>query len=225
MTTIQKVYDAVKLRYMRESAVRKVPQTEIGDGEFKLMYDVVQHEIFRKLNITDAETEIAITPVSVFTEYALPATFGGLRSFDLSFNDTQTQLELKDRTELTTSGNLVQGTPTKIAIYAKADGLHYAYLSPVSGFTGTLTIRYKLLSDINDGGGANEDLSVATILPVQYKHLLLHGIMAELFSDMKQIYYGYLQDAVGDRAVPVKAVTNYQLGFDEDGFNETNLGI
>lgn len=225
MTTIQAVYDAVRLRYMRETTARQIPQTEIGDGEFKLMYDIVQHELFRKLNISDAQADIAITPVSEFTEYALPSTYGGLRSYQLSFNNSSTSLELKDRTELPLSGNLAQGTPNRIAIYAKGDGLHYVYLYPLSGFTGTLTVRYKLLSDINDGGGANEALTVSTVLPVQYKHLLLHGIMGELIPEMKAQYYEYLQDAIGDRAVPVKATTNYNLGFDEEGDNETNLGL
>jgi hypothetical protein len=225
MTTIQEVYNAVKLRYMRECNTRKVPQTEISNGEFKLMYDIIQHEIFRKLNITDADIDIAITPVSVFTEYALPSNFGSLRSYECVFSNTKVDLELKDRTEMPTGGSLAQGTPNRISIYPKSDGLHYVYLYPVSGFTGTLTVRYKLLTDINDGGGANEDLSKSTVLPIQYKHLLLHGIMGELFSDMKPAYYAYIDDANGDRAVPVKPTTNYQLGFDEDGQNETNIGL
>ncbi len=225
MTTILQVYNAVALRYMRECANRKIPQTEIQNGEFKLMYDIVQHEIFRKLNIADADVDIAITPVSVFTEYALPANYGSLRSYECVFSDTKVILELKDRSEMFTKGSLAQGTPNAICIYAKSDGLHYVYLNPLSGFTGTLTIRYKLLSDINDGGGAGESLSAATVLPVQFKHLLLHGIMGELLPDMKQQYYVYLQDAVGDRAVPVKATMNYQLGFDDEDDNDTNLGL
>ena len=225
MTTLQDVYDAVEIKYARECSNRKIPQTEIGHGEFVLMYEIVQHEIFRKLNITDTETEIAITPVSVFTEYALPSNYGSLRSFDLSISGSNVGLELRDRTELNTSGNLIQGSPTKIAIYAKPDGLHYAYLSPISGFTATLTIRYKVLTDIAKGLGAEADLTTVTTLPMQYKHLLLHGIMGELLTDMKAQYYIYLQDAVGDRAVPVKATMNYQLGFDEEGHNDTNLGI
>lgn len=225
MTTIQEVYNAVTFRYMRETAARKMPQTEIQNGEFKLMYDIVVQEIFRKLNISDITTEIAITPVTVLTEYALPSSYGGLRSYECTFNDTKVNLELVDINELPTAGDLTQGTPTKIAIYVKSDGLSYVYLSPLSGFTGTLKVRYKYVKEIEDGAGSGLGLTAATEMPRIYEHLLIHGIMGELISDMKEQYYVYLKDAIGDRTTPVKATMNYNLGFDEEGDNETNLGI
>ena len=225
MTTMQEVFNAVKIKNMRECERRKIPEGHIGNGEFYLFYDLVVDEIHRALNIVDITTEIAVTPVTVFTEYALPSTYGAFRSARLIFSDTQTDLVLVDINEIPYAGTPAQGTPTRLAIYTKIDGLSYATLSPVSGFTGTLHVRHKYITPIRAGNEAGADLSPSITIPKQYTHLLLHGIMAQLFPDMEQKYYTLLGDASKDRSTPVKATTNYQLGFDEEGDNETYLGL
>jgi hypothetical protein len=225
MTTLQEVFNALKIKQMAECTRRKIEEPEIGDGEFLLYYDLVIDEIHRELNIVDVTTEIAVTPVTVFTEYALPVTYGAFRSAKLIFSETETELELVDFNEIPFAGTPAQGTPTKIAIYQKTDGLSYATLSPVSGFTGTLHIRHKYITPINAGGGASPTMTTALSIPNQYKALLLHGLMGQLFPDMEQKFYAFLEKAKGDRSTPVKATTNYELGFDEENYNDTKLGL
>ena len=222
MTTLQHLRDIVYFKYMVESRRRKEPEIAWGDGEFKVMYDIVKDEIFKELNIAELTTDISLSIVTVYTDYALPATFSGLISREIVFTGNSAyDIELKNMAEMPTNGSLVSGTPNRMAIFVKNDGLHYVYLYPLAGFSGTLTIRYKVLSEISGGGGAGQVLSGNIAVPLQYQILLIDGIMAQLFPDMSQLYYEKLEKAIYYRAVPTKGVVEYSFGgLSEEDFDD-----
>ena len=222
MTTLQQLKDIIYFKYMKECNNRKIPEMEIGDGEFKIYYDIVKDELFKELNIAVAKQEITITAVTSYTEYALDSVYGGLVSHELVLTGSDNignGLEIKNYEEMPISGNLTSGTPNRIAIYAKSDGLHYVYLYPLSGYAGTLTIIYKLLSEIEAGAGASADLTKSIAIPLQYQYLLIQGIMAQLFGDLYQVYYANLENAKYYRAVPTKGQIYYSFG----GLNDDDI--
>ena len=133
MTTLQHLRDIVYFKYMVESRRRKEPEIAWGDGEFKVMYDIVKDEIFKELNIAELTTDISLSIVTVYTDYALPSTFGGLISREIVFTGNSAyDIELKNMAEMPTKGSLVSGTPNRMAIFVKNDGLHYVYLYPLA---------------------------------------------------------------------------------------------
>ena len=213
MTTVKDLRDIVYFKYMVEKKRRKEPETKIGDGEFNVYYNIVKQEIFQRLSIGYITQTIALTPVTVFTEYALTNTFGGLENYQMTLDDNASDLELKNIAELPTTGGLTSGTPNKIAIYAKNDGLHYVYLYPLVSTAGSLAIRYKVTTEISAAFGRGYDLSTLNIeVPLQYQPLLIDGIMGQLFPDMQEIYYQKLKRAEYYRATPVKASLTYDMG-------------
>ncbi len=230
MTTLQQLRDIVYFKYIRETKRRGEPEIVFGDGEFKVMYDLIKDEIFKELNISELTQDITLTPVTVYTDYALPAAYGGLVGREIVFTGNSAyQIELKNINEMPTEGNLTSGTPNRMAIFVKNDGLHYVYLYPLAGFSGTLTIRYKVISEISAGGGAAQSLSGNIAVPFIYQFLLIDGIMAQLFPDMSELYYQKLQNAVYYRAVPTKGIVEYSFGglSDEDfdnGFSKNFNG-
>lgn len=220
--TLADMKGIIDWRYMREAKRRKEEYTELGRGEFKVMYDMVVTEIYKRLSIEDLSTSISITPVTVFTEYALPASFGGYRSHEFlitSGGQSARGLEITDINEMPTIGNLISGTPNKLAIYAKSDGLYYAYIYPLSGFTGTLKIRYKRAQDINAGAGAGMDLTGDVDVPRVYQSLVMDGIMAQIYPDMLNYYEAKLDQAIYDRPNPTKGQIAYNFG----GLNDDEI--
>ena len=173
-------------------------------------------EMLSELSISELTTDIAITPVTEYTEYALPATYGGLRSIEMIFTGEEAglaRLELTPIEEMPTVGtSLISGTPNRIAIFPKNDSLHYAYLYPLSGFTGTLRIRYKVAHNISAGEGASASLSGTVLIPPQYISLLITGILSQLLPELEQKYRFLLSEAIYLNATPSKGNINYSLG-------------
>ena len=169
-------------------------------------------EILSELNIGELTDNIAISPVTTYTVYPLPSTYGGLKSYEGILSDTSIDLELVDITELPTVGELKQGTPNRLAIFPTTAGLYNLYLYPLSGFTGVISIRYKLIHAIGAGEGAGADLSGNTSLPTQYRNLLIAGIVAQLIPDLENKYRFLLDQAIGYNATPTKGSTEYNLG-------------
>jgi len=220
--TLADMKGIIDWRYMREAKRRKEEYTELGRGEFKVMYDMVVAEVYKRLSIEDLSTDISITPTTVFTEYALPASYGGYRSHEFlitSGGQSARGLEITDINEMPTIGNLISGTPNKLAIYAKSDGLYYAYLYPLSGFTGTLKIKYKRVQEINAGAGAGVDLTDDVEVPRIYQSLVMDGIMAQIYPDMLNYYEAKLDQAIYDRPNPTKGQIAYNFG----GLNDDDI--
>ena len=219
MTTLQNVKDIIMFRYARETKMRQLPEMGLGDGEFTVYYEMVSEEIYKALNINDLSTDISLTPVTVFTEYALPASYGGLKSHQLVMSGSSSNrigLEIISMEQMPTVGNLVSGQPNRMAIYAKSDGLYYVYLYPLVSVAGTLTIRYKRSMEITDGAGSGADLTKSVEVPRVYQSLLLDGILAQLIPDLEAKYMMKLAQAVQDRPIPNKGEIEYNFGGLED---------
>lgn len=214
--TLADLKGLIDWRYMREAKRRKEEYVELGKGEFKVMYDTVVDEIYRKLSIQDLSTTISITPVTVFTEYALPASYGGYRSHEFlitSGGQSARGLEITSINDMPTIGNLISGTPNRLAIYPKSDGLYYVYLYPLSGFSGSLKINYKRVQGI--GVPPNRSVDLADIgfeVPVTYQSLVMDGIMAQIYPDMFAMYQAKLDQAIYERPTPNKGEIAYNFG-------------
>jgi hypothetical protein len=203
---------------MKECKKRNIPEDEIGNGEFLIYYETVMEELSSWLNILQTYQDISITPVTVFTEYVLNSDYGFLKSYKVNFGSDASalDLELVDLSQVPTIGNLTSGTPNRISIYPKDDGLHYVYLYPLSGFTGTLRIFYKQLSYISAGGGAGASLAGTSVLADRYFGLLVEGLLAQMFDDKMSIFMIKLQNASYLNATPTKGNIDYSLGGIDD---------
>jgi hypothetical protein len=214
--TLAELKGLVDFRYMRESAKLDKDTLKFDSGEFVLYYNTIMQEIFSELNISETTQDIAITPVTVYTTYALSSTYGQLRNFELVYTGEEagiSRLTLTPMEEMPTVGdNLVSGTPNRLAIFSSNDGLSYVYLYPLSGFTGTLRLRYKINSDISAGVGAGGDLTASVPLPVQYKNLLISGILSMLLPEFVQEYRFKLSNAPYLDSTPSKGSIDYSLG-------------
>lgn len=206
----------VEFRYMRESARLKQPTFKVTAGEFILYYEATMAEIFSALSIGEATQDIAITPVTVYTEYDLDAAYGGLRNFEIVFTGEEAglaRLELTPIEEMPTVGdNLTSGTPNRIAIFPSDDSLYHVYLYPLSGFTGTLRIRYKLLSGLSPSLGSASSLNGEVYIPSQYQNLLIMGILSQLLPEFESKYRFLLDEALLYNATPSKGNIEYNLG-------------
>ncbi len=208
----------VDFRYMRESERLDKSTLKFDNGEFQLYYETIMAEIFSELSISELTQDISLTPVTVYTEYDLSAYYGGLRNVEIIFSGEEAglaRLELTPIEEMPTAGtSLISGTPNRIAIFPTNDGLFHAYLYPLTGFAGTLRIRFKLLSDITAGAGADgtTELSTDVPLPIQYKGLLIMGILSMLLPEFQAEYRFMLDNALYHNATPSKGSIEYGLG-------------
>lgn len=218
--TLKDLKGLIDWRYMREAKRRKEEYVELGRGEFKVMYETVVDELYRKLSIEDLSVTISITPVTVFTEYALPSSYGGYRSHEFlitSGGQSARGLEIVSMDTIPTLGNLISGTPNKMAIYQKSDGQYYVYLYPLSSFSGSLKIRFKRIQEISEGasaiGGIPIDLSdIDFTVPRTYQALVMDGIMAQIYPDMLPWYEQRLEQAIYERPTPNKGEVAYNFG-------------
>jgi hypothetical protein len=210
--TLLELKGLVDFRYARESERLQQPTYIVEHGEFKLYHDTIMNEILSELNINELSENIAITPVTTYTVYPLPSVYGGLKGYECVFNDSLISLELVDISEVPTVGDLTQGTPTKLAIFPTTAGLYNAYLYPLSGFTGVLSIRYKLLHAISAGEGVEASLTGNLNLPAQYVNLLITGILSMLMPEFEPKYRYMLDNAPLLNAVPTQGSTDYNLG-------------
>ena len=239
MTTLNDVKTIFDAQYNRQCRMRNITPEVIGAGEFKLWYEIISDRLFRDLNITDLSTTISLTPVTVFTEYALPSTFGGLRGYELSFSNSSSVINNLDIVEIGNIprlGSLAQGIPNKMSIYTKSDGLFYVTLYPLVANSGSLRIMYKRLTEIGNavstggvGTGTATSLTGTVELPIVYQHLLLYGILAQVFPDLEGKFEAMVARAIYDRPNPNKGGLSYNLGGldDEDidnGFSKNFNG-
>ena len=234
MTNEQNLRDIVYFLYQRQCRVRNIPEIEIGNGEFKIYFDMAWERIARELNVTRLFTTLTLIPVTVYTEYALPATYGGYISHELTLtgaNSVGSKLSLQHFEEMPTSGDLVSGTPNRFAIYTKNDGLSYVYLYPLTGFNGELKVWFKYQPEISDGAGAGATLATINFeVPRDLQRLLINGILAELFPDMQPKWEMDLENAKYSRTIPTKGEISYNLGgLDDDdpdhGYSKNWEGI
>lgn len=221
MTNLSNVKALTDAMYNRECRNRGIPPTKIGNGEFILWYELVVERIVRELNIQELSTSIVLTPVTVYTDYVLPTSFGGLLGYEFlisgSSNSTKSGLEIVPMALMPTLGNLISGTPNRMAIFPKADARFYVYLYPLTSVSGTLKINYKRSMEITDQTlGAGGSLAGAVEIARPYQHLIIRGIMAEIFPDKMPEYMMLLSQARYDRAVPNNGEIFYNLGGLED---------
>lgn len=218
--TLKSFRDIVIVKYMAECRRRGVPELEIGNGEFKVYYDLVMNEITTALRIQYTTQDITLTAVTVYTEYALNSSFGGLVNYELVVpSGGQPQFpEFKDISEMPTAGDLTAGSPNSIAIFPKGDGLHYVYLYPLVSVAGTLRIRYKLNFAVSNGATSDYDLTAEDlILPNEYFDLMLTGMMYQLFPDTYPVFKAKLLEAPHYSPTPTKGFISYSLGgYDDD---------
>jgi hypothetical protein len=199
--TLLELKGLVDFRYAESERLQQ-PTYIVEHGEFKLYHDTIMNEILSELNINELSENIAITPVTTYTVYG----------YECVFNDSLISLELVDISEVPTVGDLTQGTPTKLAIFPTTAGLYNAYLYPLSGFTGVLSIRYKLLHAISAGEGVEASLTGNLNLPAQYVNLLITGILSMLMPEFEPKYRYMLDNAPLLNAVPTQGSTDYNLG-------------
>ena len=216
--TIKELKGLVDFRYMRESAKLGKTVLKLDSGEFLMYFDLIWSEMLNEIGVLESTTDIVITSVDVYTDYALPTSYGGLRQYEIIFTDEISglaRLKLVEISEVPTLGdNLTSGTPNKIAIFPKNDGLYYVYLYPLSGFAGTLRIRYKLISDVLAGVGAGDgtDMDKTIAIPQQYKGTLIMGCLSMLLPEFDGRYREMLANAIYLNAQPTKGHTEYNLG-------------
>lgn len=236
MTTKQHVRDHVYWQYLRECKMRNLKPIHLTDGEFAVYYEYVLHDMFKRLNLYDqASQDISLTPVTVFTEYALDDNYGGFKGAEILYNtDTYSSrpLEIVPMDRMPTQGSLISGQPNRMAIYLKNDGLYYIYLYPLASVAGTLRIRFKFAPTIESGAGSGADLTKACIVPVTFQGLMLDGIMNKLLPNTEWLntYERGINQALEDRPVPNKGSLDYNLGGLEDdeidlGYSKNWLGI
>lgn len=219
MTTLAELKGLFDSQYNRQCRQRQIPPELIGAGEFKLWYDIVTDRIYNDLNIEDASTTIALTPVTVFTEYALPTAYAGLRGYEIAFSNSARSLNNLDIVpigQIPRGGSLATGIPNKMAIYAKSDGKYYVSLYPLVANSGTLYITYKRNAEIANSSGTGTSLTGAIELPRTYHHLLLKGLLAQVFPDLETAFILALNKAIYDRPIPSKSNFTYNLGGLED---------
>lgn len=219
MTTLSNLKNIFDAQYNRQCRGRQITPEIIGNGEFKLWYDIVTDRLYRDLNITDLSTTISLTPATVFTEYALPSTFGGLRGYELAFSNNSSvinSLDIVTLDKIPQLGSLAVGIPNKMAIYSKSTGLYYVALYPLVGNSGSLRITYKRLTEIANGSGTSTSLAGNVELPIVYQHLLLTGILAQVFPDLEGKFEVMVQRAIYDRPNPNKGGMSYNFGGLED---------
>jgi len=216
MTTIADLKQMFDAQYNRQCRMRGMQPEIIGDGEFYLFYNIVIDQLYRDLNIEEITTTISLTPVTVFTEYVLPASYGMLRGYELTFSNDATSMNNLDIVpigQIPRLGNLVQGVPTKMAIYAKSDGKYYVSLYPLAGNSGTLRITYKRIAEIADiDNGTSTTITGDIELPRVYHHLLLKGVLAQVFPDLQAEFQFAVRQAIYDRPDPSKGGFTYNLG-------------
>lgn len=216
--TVKQLRDIVITKYMAESRRRREPELEIGNGEFKVYYDLTMNDILNEIRMFRITQDISLTPVTVYTEYALANSFSGLINYEMvipSGGNTQYP-EYKDISEMPTAGDLTAGSPNSIAIFPKGDGLHYVYLYPLVSVAGTLRVRYYTNHLINNGETSDADLTDTIPVPNEYMNLLITGLMAQLFPDMYPLFIAKIQDAKFLSPTPTKGNINYSLGGFED---------
>lgn len=219
MTTLAELKGLFDSQYNRQCRQRGLQPEVIGAGEFKLWYDLVADRIYRDLNIEELSTTINLTPVTVFTEYVLPATFGGLRGYQLAFSNSSTainKLDIVPIGQIPRLGSLATGIPNRMSIYAKSDGKYYVTLYPLVANTGNLFITFKRATEITNSSGTGSSLADAVELPRTYHSLLLQGLLAQIFPDMIGQFELSLQRAIYDRPIPSKDEITYNLGGLED---------
>ena len=214
--TLQELKGLIDYRYTRESAKLGQEQKRVEAGEFTLFYEIVLQEILEELSLNESTQEIAISAVTVFTEYALNGGYSALRNYQLIFTGedaTSPMLELTPMDEMPTAGVLVAGTPNRISIYPKDDGLYYVYLHPLSAYAGTLTIRYKTITAITAGGGNDASLTGSVPLNTKYNNLIQLGILSMLMPEFQAEYMARLDHFKGGHdATPTKGNIDYSLG-------------
>lgn len=219
MTTLSALRDAWDIQYKQQCLLRNTPEVTIPDNTFKLYFDMTMVEMSAELGITDAIADLSITPVTVYTVYDLGYNFGGLRSTEIIATNGEvitSDLELKYITEVPTVGSLIQGTPSSISIFKNSSDQKFsAYLYPLSGFTGTLRIRYKYIPIISQSPLSSLGATTLTI-PDTYIPTLLDGIMSKVFFDMYDMFRAKLERMRLMRATPVKPSLEYNLGFPEE---------
>ena len=234
MTSEQGLRDIVYFLYLRQCRLRKISEITIGNGEFKVYFDLVWERIARELSVTRLSTTLSLTPVTVYTEYALPASYGGYISHELTLtgaNAVGSKLDLQHFEEMPTAGNLVSGTPDRFAIYTKDDGLSYAYLYPLTGFAGEFKLWFKYQPAINNPLGAGATLGTVNFeVPRDLQRLLINGILAELFIDLMPKWEFDLEQAKYHRTIPTKGEVSYNFGgLDDDepdhGYSKNWEGI
>ena len=238
MTSEQGLRDIVYFLYLRQCRVRNIPEIKIGNGEFQVYHQMAWERIARELNVSRLSTTLTLTPVTVYTEYVLPASYGGYISHELTLTGSNTvgsKLDLMHFEEMPTAGNLVSGTPNRFAIYIKDDGLSYVYLYPLTGFAGEFKLWYKNQPEIANGAGAGATLGTGIgantfDVPRDLQRLLINGILAELFPDLMQKWEIDLDNARYLRTTPTKGEISYNLGgLDDDdpdhGYSKNFEGI
>lgn len=219
MTTLAELKGLFDAQYNRQCRQRGLQPELIGAGEFKLWYDIITDRIYRDLNIEELTTTISLTPVTVFTEYALPATFGGLRGYELAFSNSSTSMNNLDIVpigKIPRLGTLATGIPNRMAIYAKSDGLYYVTLYPLVANSGSLRITFKRATEIANSSGTGASLVSSVEVPRPYHNLLLQGLLAQIFPDMIGQFELSMQRAIYDRPIPSKDEITYNLGGLED---------
>jgi hypothetical protein len=219
MTTLDQLRNAFEVQYRQQCKIRGIKEDTIQDNTFKLFYELVYNELSVELAIVDSYADIAITPVSVYTVYNLPATFGGLRGLELYSEDGQVicEPELKQIYELPTIGELSTGAPESYAIFKSTSNQNWSlYLYPLPNFTGRARVRFKFVPAISPT--ASLDIAtVGLVIPDIYVMIMLDGIMAQMFPDMRPVFEARLNRARLYRANPVAGHFEYQLGgYQED---------
>lgn len=220
MTTLDQLRNAFEIQYRQQCKLRGIKEDTVQDNTFRLFYELVYNELSIELAIIDSYADVNITPVSVYTEYALPASYGGLRGIELFASDgavINSDLETKSIHELPTLGTLCQGTPESFAIFKSTSNQTWLlYLYPLANFTGSARIRFKYVPLIS----ATASLDIGTInivIPDIYVMIMLDGIMAQFFPDMRGIFESKINRARLYRANPVKSNFEYELGgYQED---------
>lgn len=215
MTTLDQLRNVWELQYKIQCELRGKKEQTIQDNTFRVMYDLAYNELAIELNILDSYIDVPLTPVTAYTVYSLGANFGGLRGYELVSNDDSVirdYLELKNIDELPTTGSLRTGMPDSYAIFKGTTNQNwYLYLYPLVNFTGSIRIRYKYIPLVATTGILDIG-TLSVVIPDIYVNILLDGIMAQVFPDMRGVFLEKINRAILYRANPVKSNFEYELG-------------
>lgn len=214
--------------YGLECKKRQVGQINFGDQEFLLMYSVAMLEISDTLKMLRDFVTIAVTPVTVYTEYTLANDYGGFIKaewFDASGNFVGTIPELPYE-EINTGDNRSQ-QPTGIIIFADSSS-YKAVLSPLPSVAGSVKLHYMKVTDlyapskgitqitptsqVNVSIGVDHTNVTIAGIPDRFLQGAIYHMLMQIFDDMYPKFQNWIYRMKANRTGTKKQSTTYRTG-------------
>lgn len=212
--TLSEVRDAFKLEYRLECSKRNITQIDFTEKEIAYFLAKVQQDLAQRLRVSVDYTDIAITPVSAFTPYSLPATFGLIKGKP---EISGVEIDVVDISDIKTT-DLITGTPSKCAIYY--DGGYKIALNVLPVESATMRVWFYNDTGLYSPSGSSSQswgsfngstFTSDPVIPERYIPLLILGMTAQMFPDVKGEYEMRINEYRRLQASSVRGI-NYHFG-------------